>query len=162
MKRLAVSLLLVAGCAHPPPPKESAAKLNACGELPAQSDALAADERVVKVELRSKLDPDVDLTGACLNYAGHRIPPEGGAAVRLAGLKGGGVLVFAIHVKKKTKSAKFHLHMAAEHFHGRTDTAILDFNSEYVPDNLPNGSLKVTLVPRELNNAFVLDAQQSD
>ena len=139
MKRGLGMLILsaVSGCAKPqaapPPAPPAASALQACSDLPAQNDALAADEHVIKFELRGT---DVDVSGACFNSGGHRVV----AATQ----KSGGAVVFALHIKKSALAGlvKYHLHV-------KDGSATLAYDNEIRPSKHADDVVKLTVTKKD-------------
>lgn len=132
---LGLSMLVLSACAKPasapPPAPPAVSALQACNDLPAQPDAVAADEHVTKFELRGA---DVDVSGACFNSGGHRVVAQ----------KGSGVLVFPLHIKKSALSGvvKYHLHV-------KDGSASLTYDNEIRPSKHADDVVKLTVSKKD-------------
>ena len=138
MRPVAAWLLLglagLAACGGPkaaPPAPPAASGLQACNDLPAQSEAVAADEHVIRFELRSA---DVDVTSACFNSGGHRV----------TGQKGSGVVVFPLHIKKAQTASlvKYHLHLSS-------GGSVLAYDNEIRPSKHADDIVKLTVIRKD-------------
>lgn len=60
------------------------------------------------------------------------------------------MIVFPLHVRKRSKTIRYHFHVSTEKVHfNRGDDHMLDFNGAVMPENLPNGVVKLTLVAKD-------------
>lgn len=133
MKR-ALGLVILYACAKQqsaPPAPPAASALQACSDLPAQPDAVLADEHVTKFELRGT---DVDVSSACFNSGGRRVVPQ----------KSSGVLVFALHIKKSSLGGlvKYHLHV-------KDGSATLAYDNEIRPSKHADDVVKLTVTKKD-------------
>jgi hypothetical protein len=147
VKGWVLGLLLgaVAGCAAPPPPRDEAKRLYACGDMEAQPAQVAENERPFRVEVSNKASSNYQLSGICMNHRKRHIAPLENVPLDELGER---PLVFEVHALKTAKRIKFHFHATV---HRRAGAAATGWDKQTNLDldiplgDIPESGIKLTI-----------------